>query len=128
MVVAAGARYRRRLERLAERVDLVVGNIIADLPQGDAIVVVHLAEAIEGRADHRFVEALLRVPARLWQQIAGDVLAHELVVRHILVERPNQVVAVAPRVVNVVVPLVAVRFGEADNVHPVPGPALAEVR
>ena len=34
VVVAAGAGDRRRLERLGQRVDLVVDQVVADLPAG----------------------------------------------------------------------------------------------
>ena len=128
VIVAAGAGHGRRLKGLGQGVDLVVGQIVADLPQADAIVVIRLAKTIEGGADHRLVEALSLIDALLRQQIAGDVLAHKLVVRHVVVEGADQVVAVAPGVVYLVIPLVAVRFRESHHIHPVPGQALAEMR
>ena len=84
VVVAAGAGHRGRLERLGERVDLVVRHVEADLGEVDAVVVGDLAEPIEGRADHRLVDPFRGVQARLRQQVAGDLLAHELVVGHVV--------------------------------------------
>ena len=62
------------------------------------------------------------------KQVAGDVLLHELVVREVLVESADHVVAIAPGVLLVEVEFVAVGFGEAHQIEPVPGPALAIVR
>ena len=67
------------------------------------------------------------VPARLRQQVAGDVFADELIVRHVVIEGADQIIAITPGVMDLVVPFVAVRLGEADDVHPVPGPAFAEM-
>ena len=56
-----------------------------------------------------------------------DLLADELVVRLVVVERVDHVVAVAPRVRPRVVLLEARRVGVAGHVEPVPAPALAVV-
>ena len=78
--------------------------------------------------DQRLVRAVLRIAARLRQQVAGDVFDHELVEGQVGVEGADDVVAVAPGVGDVEVELVAVRLGVADQVEPVAAPALAVVR
>src|SRR5262249_1496999 len=66
--------------------------------------------------------------ALLREQVAGDVFLYELVVWHVLVKRSDHVIAVAPGVDLIVVEFVPVGFGIADQVQPVPGPALAIMR
>ena len=61
------------------------------------------------------------------QQVAGQVLADQPVVRHVVVEGADQVVAVAPGERDVGIALAAVRLAVAEQVHPVARPALAEV-
>ncbi len=80
------------------------------------------------RADDRFVDALGSVDARLGQQVASHVFAHELIVGHVGVERADQIVAVVRGADDFRIALGAVRFGIANPVHPVAGPALAELR
>ncbi len=60
--------------------------------------------------------------------VAGELLADEAVVRLVVVERADDVVAVAPGARLGVVALVAVGLGEADEVEPVPAPLLAVAR
>ena len=55
-------------------------------------------------------------------------LTNELVIRNVLIEGPNQVIAIRPGMVARPVLVMAVRLGEVDDVHPVPGPALAVLR
>ena len=59
------------------------------------------------------------------QQVAGDLLADELVVRHVAVERVDDPVAVAVHLRDRVVGVVAGGVGVADDVEPVPAPPLA---
>ena len=68
------------------------------------------------------------MPARRFESVAADVLDDELVVRQVDVEGADHVVAIAECVGDVVVELVSGGLGVADQVEPVPGPALAVVR
>jgi len=56
------------------------------------------------------------------------VLGEELVVWHIGVEGPHHVIAIAPRIGDLVVELVPLRLGVADEIEPVPPPTLAVMR
>ena len=62
------------------------------------------------------------------QQVAGELLEDELVVRLVGVERGDDVVAVAPGVAVGDVLVQAVGVGVAGHVEPVPAPALAVAR
>ena len=62
------------------------------------------------------------------QLVAGDLLHHEPVVRLVLVERADDVVAVFPDKRFFIVALVAVGLGEAHDVEPVAAPAFAVLR
>ena len=105
-------------------VDLFVGQIQRKLPR---VRLVHAlgADRQEAGGDE-LLGALLVVLCR--QQIAGDLLAQELVVRLVLVERRDDVVAIAPgmRVSEVDVLARALRI--AGHVQPVAAPSLAELR
>ena len=60
--------------------------------------------------------------------VSGELLPDELVVGPVLVEGPDDVVAVAVHVGTELVPLVSVRVCVADDVEPVPRPVLAVAR
>ena len=62
------------------------------------------------------------------QFVAGELLQHEAVVGLVGVEGVDDVVAITPGVGAVVVGLVAVAVGVADEVQPVARPAFAVVR
>ena len=128
VVVAAGAGDHRGLERLGERVELVVDDVVPDHPEVDAGVVVDLAEPVEGGPDGRLVEPAVVVPAGVGQEVAGDLLADEPVVGQVVVEGPDDVVPIAPGVGNIIIPLVPVRLREPDHVQPVPREPLPEPR
>ena len=127
VVVAAGAGHGEPLEGPGEGVDLVVHHVGADLAELDAVVVPHLPHEQKGGTGGRLVDAQRDVDPGILQQVAGDVLPHEMIVGNVLVEGADQVVPVAPGSLDDVVPLVAVGLGETDHVHPVPGPVFAEV-
>ena len=60
--------------------------------------------------------------------VAGDLLFDEPVVRLVLVERPDHVIAISPGFRTVAIVLEAAGVGIADHIEPVPAPALAVVR
>ncbi len=66
--------------------------------------------------------------ARLGQQISRQMLQHELAVRDISIDGANDVIAILIGIGGRVIVLVATRLGIADQVEPVPAPALAEMR
>ena len=103
------------------RVDLLVDHVQHEL----AVVlgVVGLAAEGEEAGRDQLVGAAAVVLRR--QQIAGDLLADELIVRLVGVEGGDDVVAIAPGLGIGEVGLAA-RLGEAGHVEPVPPPALAE--
>ena len=68
------------------------------------------------------------IQAGFGQQVAGQMLADQVVVGNVGIQRPDQVVAVAPRLGHIRVALAPVRFGVSHEIHPVTRPALAEMR
>ena len=127
MIVAAGAGGGEPEERLGVDIDLVLDHlhlVVEGIDRYEA----ELHHPQMRRADRRFIEPLGGVPTRIGEEVAGDLLAHELVVREIVVERPDEVVAIAPRIGKLGVPLAAVRLAVADEIHPVAREALAEAR
>ena len=71
---------------------------------------------------------LIPLPSVGGQQIPGKLFAHELVVRQILVERIDHVIAISPGVGITVVLVVAGRVRIARDVKPVASPLLAVSR
>ena len=57
--------------------------------------------------------------------VAGQLIGHEPVVRHVVVEGVDHPVAIPPNVWLQLIALVAARLSEADEVEPVPRPAFA---
>ena len=128
VIVALGAGDGRRLEGAGEGVDLVVQHLLVDAVEHSAVAVTVFAELEEHRADQRFVDSIGSIDPRRIQQVACNLLADKLIVRNIRVERADQVVAIPPGAFGRDVPFIAVRIAIANDVHPVPGPMLAEVR
>ena len=127
VIVAAGAGGGEPEERLGIDIDLVLDHlhlVVEGIDRYEA----ELHHPQMRRADRRFIEPLGGVPTRIGEEVAGDLLAHELVVGEIVVERPDEVIAVAPRIGKLGVPLAAVRLAVADEIHPVAREALAEAR
>ena len=63
-----------------------------------------------------------------FQHISGDLHAREFIVRHVVVHRVNDPVAIRPEIVADVVPLKTVALAKPREIQPVPPPALAVVR
>ena len=83
---------------------------------------------VEHRANQALVQTAAPINPGPVQQVAGNLLANQLVETDIAVESPDQVVTVLPRPLGRIVPLVPIRVGVADHVHPVTGHPFAEVR
>ncbi len=64
----------------------------------------------------------------LGQNVAGDLLAKELIVRFVGVERVDNVIAIQSRFRDGIVGVVAGRVGVAGDVHPVTAPAFTVLR
>ena len=120
VVVALGAGDGEAEERLADGVHPVVHGIHAELFRIDSSFLVQHGIAKKSGGDDL-------VLGRVWQQVAGDLLADELVVGQIAVECVDDIVAIEPNLPRHVL-LVAVGVGIAGRIEPGPRPALAVVR
>ena len=127
VVMAARAAGGGAEERLGCHVDLVVHalGLVEAHVHGRVRALRHPPPAGGGDA---LVGAVCGVQAWRGKQVAGHLLAHELRVRHVGVERANHPVAPAPRFVHGVVEFVAQRLRVAHHVHPVAAPAFAVAR
>ena len=118
VVVAAGARDGQPHQPARHHVDPVVDDVVRVVEEPPA----------ERQEAHRRQRPA--VVARR-QQVGGELLDDELVVRHVLVERADDVVAVGVRRTGSrrsSVEDVPLGVGVAGHVEPVPAPALAVVR
>ena len=127
VVVAAGAGdghaeegFRHHVEAVVHAVALVLADVHGRMH--------FLAEEPEAGAEDGFVAAGVGVQAGLRDEVAGEVLDDELVVRHVGVEGADDVVAVVVGVRDDWLELVTARLGVTDEVEPVACPALAESR
>ena len=120
VVVAAGAVDGHAENAAADRGQHVVQIVVP------ALRVVLLAE-VDARAGAQEAGGDARLVRHVVQLVARDLLAQELVVRLVVVERVDDVVAVAPHVQADVVLLEPVGVGVARHVQPVAAPALAVV-
>ena len=128
VVVATGAGDGGCLEGFGEGVELVVDDVVADHSELDATIMVDLAKPIKRGADQRLIELSFAIPSWMGHQVTRDMLADELIVGEVVVERSDHVVAIAPGEGNVVVPLVAVGFREPHDVEPVSSKPLPKAR
>ena len=127
VVVAAGASNGHRQKGLGKDVDLIVemiGLIAADVHRR----VLGFAEEPEPGGENRLVGPVGRMPPGRGQQVAGDVFHDELIVGYIGIEGADDIIAVDVGLRQFEIEFVALSLGEADQVQPVPSPALAVVR
>src|SRR5579884_2956395 len=87
-----------------------------------------LAEKPEAGGEDRFVKPLLRMPAGIRQQVAGQMFENELIVRHVGIKCSNDVITILIGVRDGIVELVSSCLGIAHEIEPMPAPALAEMR
>ena len=80
------------------------------------------------RANGRLVEAKFLVESWLDQQVTGYVLAQQLIIGDISIQRTDEIVAVLVGMRDARITLAPKRLGVANPVHPMPRPALAKVR
>ncbi len=125
VVVAAGAvrrdagerRHHVRHDVVAVDVtaNLAIEGVLADVAQGTFIPGTR-RQKTEGRDAFGFVRE---------EGVGGDLFLDEAVVGPVLVERVDDVFAVAPGGFSGTILVVSVGFGEMNDVEPVPGPAFA---
>ena len=120
VVVAAGTAERETEHCRGRGADDVVELIGFGLYAVVGFVVPHAETVVAGRRE--------RVVRHGIELVAGKLLDQELVVGFVLVQGPNDIVAIPPGQRFFAVALVTVALGEANNIQPVAGPALAILR
>ena len=125
VIVTARASHGQSHERLGRGIDLLVDHVIDS--RHAILLRQRLGTQSEESGGH---DAPLVHRARLFggNQIAGDLLHDEPVIRQFVVERLHDVVAIAPGVRVVVILVHASRVGEARHVQPMAAPGLAILR
>ena len=124
MIVAAGTIDAQRHERAGGGGQLLVREVQFLLHR--VVFANHLGAKHQEAGCDQSLGAVGVTPVR--EDVASQLLAHELVIGLVLIERPDHVVAVAPGVAvhDVVVHPVAIRI--ARHVQPMPAPALPVAR
>ena len=126
VVVATRARDAQAHHRRADDVDLIIDDIHCKI-----LIHGHCGFRADCQKPGRDELAIALFGGFGRQQVAGDLLGQEALVRDVVIEGLDDVVAVAPRVGKCrVAPeaIVAVRFPVARDVQPVAAPAFAELR
>ncbi len=129
--------------RLAERIELMIVASRAahrHAQKRRAHDVGHLGEHLVVRTGHVLIAGVLAqrpqavesagdevLPVGRVHLIARDLLLHESVVRLVVIEALDHIIAIAPGVRPVHIVLVSIGFGEAHHVQPVASPLLAVV-
>ena len=119
VVVAAHAAERETEEAAADGRDHVVELVVADALDG---LRGDLARVRSGDEKARRARAFERVGL---EAVAGELPADETVVRHPVVQRADDPVAIVKRAGAEAIELIPVALREAHHVQPVPAPALA---
>ena len=124
VIVATRATHGQAQRRARGHVDLLV-HLLHDESLAIALVQALGPDGEEAGGDQQFV-ALRGVLGG--QQVAGHLLAEKAVVGFVGIEGGDDVVAVAPRLREGIVALLAGGLRVARHVEPVPAPAFAELR
>ena len=93
VIVTSSTRNCETKERLGHNIDLIRGcphQLVERIRRSKALQ----HETIMSRTDRRFIQAKLHVETRFKQQVAGNVFAQQLIVRHVVIERADEVVAI----------------------------------
>ena len=125
MVVTTSTGRRQSEKRLGININLVVDDFHLIVECVDR----HKAQFDHSqvrRPDRRLVEVVVGIPPRLRQQVSREMFTHQLVVGHIGIEGPYQIVAIQVRIRQLRIALAAVRFAVPHQVHPVSRPAFAK--
>ncbi len=117
VIVTTSAAQRHAHENQRGGVDHVVELIEA--------IFLRVGRLVVPRAQPREAQADQRVGVGVRQLVAGKLLQKKAVVRLVVVERLDDVIAVAPHARLGRVALIAGGLGIAHHVEPVPGPAFA---
>ena len=128
VIVAPRTGNGQPLKCLAQRINLIVDSVETDFRELHAVVMPQLAETPERCANDRLVDAEPSVNSRRFQQITSNMFSDKLVVRHIVIERSNQIVTIAPGITDLVIPFITMRLSESHNVHPVTRPVFTKMR
>ena len=127
VVVAACAGNGESEKGLRHRVDLVVREtdpLVEGIGRGEAVEDHAKVTGSKGA----FVEFQLGVDPWIVEKIAREMFEDQSVDGHVLIEGPNEIVAVTPCAGDRWISLAAVGVGIADPVHPVACPSFAKSR
>ena len=125
MIMATCARNGQPQKRSARDVDLFIPNV------HDHLALVRLRQRLRPQSQKprsHYAPRINGLPRRRRHQVPSHLLAHELVIGHIAVERVDHIVAIAPRVGIPVIFIVASRVRITRHIQPVPPPLLAITR
>ena len=107
---------------MSDRINLLVHHVEGELRLAAGVV----ALGTDGQVSrsNQLLGALIVIRRR--HEVAGDLLAQEQVVRLVLIEGADHIVAVPPRVRVEDIGFLTAGLAKARNVKPVPTPSLAE--
>src|SRR5205085_10063587 len=120
MVVATCAAYAETQKNVGSNIRDLVENIVPLRLNVALVVLVDAESIVSGRYDRVWIAGL--------QLIASDLLADETVVGFVIVQRTDDIVAIAPRIRAVGVRFITVGLRITNEIEPVARPMLAVAR
>ena len=123
MIVTAGTTERHSHERFADRRNLFVDDIHAELffvPLAE-----HFRSEHQKAGCHQIPFPLIR--RGMIEQVAGNLFDDKIVERPILVESVDHIISITPGIVEGGVEVAAIRVGITCHIEPVSSPVLAEL-
>ena len=127
MIVAACTGDGNAQKCLAEYIDHVVESIRLVLAGVDRRVN-PFPQMPKPSPQNRLVPTKNRMHPRCLQQISRQMLDEELIIRHIGIQRPNDIVAIRLRRRDIFIELMTSRLRKTDQVEPMPRPTNSKLR
>ena len=127
MIVTARTAESQSEEGFAKHVELIVDPVGFVLTDIRGSVDGFMQEPKAG-GEQGIVRAGSQRPPRVRQQVSGKVLGDEAIVGQVFIAGSDQIVPITPGLGNGIVKLMPAGFGKPGQIHPVPGPALSEMR
>ena len=127
MIMAAGTGNGQSLKGFAHDIDLIVLMVRLVL-HNIGWPMSGIVKVPKACANDRFVVLFFGVTPGIFEEVSGEVLTDKIIIRHILIECPDEVVPVFMGMIDPEVEFMSIGVGVPDKVHPVAGPLFSKMR
>ena len=119
VIVTTGTFHGHRQKGCSCRVDHILQTLVLIFERIVGFVIPS-SQTQETRGNYRRFAAIGNL-------VAGKLIDDKLVVRHIVIERINDPIAVAPGILFHRIAFIAIRLSEANEIQPMPRPSLTKL-